>query len=321
MLNQFNQILQKWMPLITPASVVIGIVFYESLDNYMFLVPWIFAVMTFTGSLRSNFHDLKKVFQHPLPLLVALLTLHLVMPLIAFGTGTLFFHDDPYIVTGLILAFVIPTGITSLLWVTIYQGNVVLTLSIILVDTLLSPIIVPAMLQWLVGSSVEMDVVAIMNGLLWMIVIPSLLGMITNQYLEKSKTEKLTATLSPFSKLGIGAVVAINSSGIAPYVTKVDTRLLSIIVVVFLLALAAYGIGWISGKMLKTKRSTTISMMYNSGMRNISAGAVIAITYFPAPVAIPVIVGMLFQQVLASLVGSVLDKRKLPLNTDRIVSR
>jgi bile acid:Na+ symporter, BASS family len=61
--------------------------------------------------------------------------------------------------------------------------------------------------------------------------------------------------------------------------------------------------------------------MYNSGMRNISAGAVIAITYFPAPVAIPVIVGMLFQQVLASLVGSVLDKRKLPLNTDRIVSR
>jgi predicted Na+-dependent transporter len=38
-------------------------------------------------------------------------------------------------------------------------------------------------------------------------------------------------------------------------------------------------------------------------MRNISAGAVIATTYFPPQVAVPVVVGMLFQQVLASFSG------------------
>ncbi|MNJ80971.1 hypothetical protein D3C77_795600 [compost metagenome] len=41
-------------------------------------------------------------------------------------------------------------------------------------------------------------------------------------------------------------------------------------------------------------------------MRNISAGAVLAVTYFPAPVAVPVVLGMVFQQTLASLAGYLL---------------
>lgn len=123
--------------------------------------------------------------------MVTLLILHLLMPLLAFGTGTWLFPDNPFYVTGLVLAFVIPTGVTSLIWVTIYRGNIVLTLSIILLDTLLSPIIVPAVLKWLVGSSVEMDVLAIMKGLLWMIVIPSRIGMGFNQWMKKEETEKL----------------------------------------------------------------------------------------------------------------------------------
>ena len=43
-------------------------------------------------------------------------------------------------------------------------------------------------------------------------------------------------------------------------------------------------------------------------MRNISAGAVLATTYFPAAVAVPVVLGMLFQQMLASFFGYSLDK-------------
>jgi len=308
MLDQLNRVLQKLMPLITPVSVGMGIVFSTALDNFIFLVPWIFAFMTFSGSLRSNFSDLKKVIHHPFSLMVTLLILHLLMPLLAFGTGTWLFPDNPYYVTGLVLAFVIPTGITSLIWVSIYRGNIVLTLSIILLDTLLSPIIVPAVLKWLVGSSVEMDVLAIMKGLLWMIVIPSLIGMGFNQWAKKETTEKLATTLSPFAKLGVGAVVAINSSSVASYFKHFDAELMTIAAVVFILALFSYGIGWLFGGLLKQDESTTISMMYNSGMRNISAGAVIAIAYFPAPVAVPVIVGMLFQQVLASLMGFMIDK-------------
>ena len=51
-------------------------------------------------------------------------------------------------------------------------------------------------------------------------------------------------------------------------------------------------------------------MMYGTGMRNISAGAVIAATYFPGEVMFPVMIGTLFQQVLAALFGKLLAQKK-----------
>ena len=51
-------------------------------------------------------------------------------------------------------------------------------------------------------------------------------------------------------------------------------------------------------------------MTYLCGMRNIPAGAVIAGEYFPGEVMFPVVIGTLFQQVLAAAFGSLL--RRLP---------
>nr|WP_318035962.1 bile acid:sodium symporter [Halobacillus shinanisalinarum] len=212
---------------------------------------------------------------------------------------------------GLVLSFVIPTGITSLIWVSIHKGNVMLTLSIILVDTLLAPFIIPLMLQLLVGSAVDIDSREIVTGLLWMIVIPSLIGMFVNQFVKKEVTRSLESNLAPFTKLGIGTVVAINSSAVAPFLKNIDGKLLLIALTVFVLAVLAYTIGYLSGKLIKSNQRTVVSLTFNSGMRNISGGAVIAITYFPAAAAVPVIVGMLFQQVLASFTGSLISKLSL----------
>ncbi|MFQ3544907.1 bile acid:sodium symporter family protein [Halobacillus rhizosphaerae] len=309
MLQSINVYLQKFMPFITPVSVVLGVTFSGLLHTYIYLVPWIFAFMTFSGSLNSNFTDLRKVLKHPLPLVVCLLVLHVFMPLLALATGSILFPGDSYTVTGLILSFLIPTGITTLIWVSIYKGNVVLTLSIILVDTLLAPFVVPFVLRIFVGTAVEMSVADIMSGLIWMIVIPSLLGMVVNQFTKKQTSVKLSAALSPFTKIGIGMVVAINSSGVAPFLKQINGKLLAIGATVLALAMLAYATGYAAGKLFKQQQDVIVSLTYNSGMRNISGGAVIAITYFPAPVAVPVIVGMLFQQILASFTGFILSRK------------
>ncbi|TLS38439.1 bile acid:sodium symporter family protein [Pseudalkalibacillus caeni] len=308
MLYKINKSLQKFMPFMTPMSVVLGILFSEWLNSYVFLVPWIFAFMTFSGSLGSNFKCLKNVITYPLPLIACLLVLHLIMPTIALGVGHLVFPGDFYTTTGLVLSFLIPTGITSLIWVSIYRGNVALTLSIILIDTLIAPFIVPYILKIFVGQAIEMNLWDITEGLLWMIVFPSLLGMAMNQVTKGKVVETIEPILSPFSKIGVGLVVGINSSAIAPYFKAIDTKLLLITGIVLSLAVLSYIIGFATGKLLKENWETIISLTYNSGMRNISVGAVIAVTYFPAQVAVPVIVGMLFQQILASFSGVLLNR-------------
>ncbi|WCK53244.1 bile acid:sodium symporter family protein [Aneurinibacillus sp. Ricciae_BoGa-3] len=308
MINKLNGMLDRVIPLITPSSLVIGVVLGQRLTPYAFLVAWIFAFMTFSGSLNSSFKQIKSAIMRPLPLLMTLMVLHVIMPLVAWLTGHLLFSSDPYVITGLILGLVIPAGITSFIWVSIYQGNIGLTLSVILIDSLLSPFIVPVSMYFLVGAKVSMDVWAMVKGLLWMIVLPSVVGMALNHLTHGSIYSTLGKRLAPFSKLSIGLVVALNGAAVAPYLRHFNLHLAEITLVVLLLAVLGYPFGLLIGKVFKWDKETLISLTFNGGMRNISAGAVLAVTYFPSPVAIPVILGMLFQQLLASFYGSILKK-------------
>ncbi|PAD84114.1 hypothetical protein CHH57_06580 [Niallia circulans] len=302
MLEKINAFLGKWMPLLTPISVLIGVLLSDILHHVSFLVPWIFAVMTFIGSLTSNLKSVKYTITHPFSLLLTLAILHILTPLWAFWIGHLFFQNDPYTITGLTLAVVIPTGITSVIWVSLYKGNIALTLAIILLDTLLSPFLVPLSMNLFVGETVQLEVWGMMKGLLGMIVLPSIFGMVINQF-SVEKAKKWNHTLSPFSKIGLALVVSINSSVVAPYLRNIDKKFLQVALTVFVIALSGYFFAWILGVVTKRSKEETIAMIYSGGMRNISAGAVLAVSFFPPAVAVPVVIGMLFQQILAALYG------------------
>ncbi|WML42892.1 bile acid:sodium symporter family protein [Neobacillus sp. PS3-40] len=308
MLVKINRQLEKMMPFITPVSVVIGVLLASYLKNYSFLIPWIFAFMTFSGSLGSNFKSLKEAIVHPFPIIVTLCLLHIVMPLWAWGIGHLTFNGDVYTISGIIMAMVIPTGITSFIWVSIYKGNIPMTLSIILIDTLLSPFIVPFSLSVFIGQKVDMDVLGIMKGLLGMIVIPSLFGMVLNHLTKGKVKHTLGLRLAPISKICLGFVVMLNGAVVAPYLRHVSLKLVGITLVVFFIAMSGYLLSFFVGKIMKSNQETIITLTFTGGMRNISAGAVLAVSYFPASVAVPVVVGMLFQQILASFNGYFLDQ-------------
>lgn len=308
MLQMINRQLEKIMPFITPISVVLGVLLSAYIKDYAFLIPWIFAIMTFSGSLGSNFFSFKNALTQPLPILLVLTILHIIMPLWAWGVGHIVFPGDIFTITGLILGMAIPTGITSLIWVSIYRGNVAMTLSIILIDTLLSPILVPFTISLIVGEKIEMDVWSMMTGLLGMIVIPSLLGMTLNQVTKGKVKEVWGPRLAPFSKIGIGMVVMLNGAVVAPYLKDISMKLIITALVVCFIAIIGYLIAFITGQILIKNRQTTIALTFTGGMRNISAGAVIATAYFPPQVAVPVVIGMLFQQILASLSGYLLER-------------
>jgi bile acid:Na+ symporter, BASS family len=308
MLTSLNRILERVMPIITPLSVILGIAFSGSLHPFAGLAPWIFALMTFSGSLNSNFRDLKKVLYAPFPMVAVFLILHLFMPIISWGLGNLFFHGDSYTITGFVLASVIPAGITSFIWISMYGGNIALALAFILLDSLLSPFVVPLSLSLFVGTKVHMDVFGIMNGLFWMIGLPSLIGMLLNQWTKGNIKKSWGPTLSPVSKICVAIVVMLNSSVVAPFFTAINEKLLSIGALLLFLSFLGYVLAIAVGKMLKWENDIVVSMTFNSGMRNINAGTVLAVSYFPPAVAIPVVLAMIYNQTLASFFGFLLKQ-------------
>ncbi|MFS0561470.1 bile acid:sodium symporter family protein [Terribacillus sp. 179-K 1B1 HS] len=307
-MNHLNRVLARYMPFLTPLSVVAGILFADFLHHGESLVPWIFAIMTFAGSLSANFSSLLHAVKKPGPMLLAFAVLHFIMPLFAFGLGHLFFPGDLYTITGFVLLTAIPTGITAFVWVAMEDGDIGLTLSTILVGTLISPMLVPLVLHVLVGGDVQLEVLPMMQGLLWMIVIPSIAGMFVNQLASKRFTSTLSTNLAPFSKMGLIAVVSINASVVAPQLKGMDLTVMGIVLLVFCLSAGGYLLSWILGKLFRYGRKEIVSVTFIGGMRNISAGVVLAVSFFPPPVAIPVVIGMLFQQLLAAVFSKLLKK-------------
>ena len=86
------------------------------------------------------------------------------------------FPDQPLYTLSLVLMEGSPAAVSSLMWIVIGGGSVELCLSIILLDTMLSPVILPLTLRLLCGSVVELDTLGMIRDLFLMIVVPAALA-------------------------------------------------------------------------------------------------------------------------------------------------
>ncbi|MEY8750175.1 bile acid:sodium symporter family protein [Alkalicoccobacillus gibsonii] len=308
MLEMTNRVLERALPFLTPVAVVLGVLLSSFAQTIVFMVPFLFSYITFASSVAISPKDVRNVIRYPVPILVSMLILQIIMPLIAFGVGHLFFPGNIETTTGLLLAFAIPTGVVTLMWVSIYEGSRSLTLAIILINTILSPFVVPLTLTVFIGNQITLDTWGVMSGLIMMVILPSALGIFVN-YLRKGKVITLSKSMAPFAKLCLLTVIVLNASVAAPYLSRVDGFVISVFLVVLGLATAGYVLGLVFSKWLGFSNATMISMMYNCGMRNIGVGAAIAVVYFPPAVTLPVIMGTLFQQILAALFGKIVSNR------------
>lgn len=189
-MNSLNKRLQKLMPVLTPVSLVIGVLLEDIGGQLLFLVPWMFAFMTFAGSLSMNFEGVKSIKKYPKAILFTIAFLHILMPIWAYIVSKVIF-DDHLLTIGFVLAVAIPTGVTSFIWVSICRGHLALCLAIILIDTLISPLIIPALLHVVVGQTIELDTASIILDLLWMVVLPSIGGILLNEWTNGKIEEQL----------------------------------------------------------------------------------------------------------------------------------
>ena len=220
----------------------------------------------------------------------------------------MFFAGNRELITGMVLEFSVPAAVVGMMWVSIYKGDSSITLSLLVIDTVLAPLIIPLTLKILVGARVKMNPEEMMKDLVFMIALPALLAMCLNQFSCGKVKEKWPGKLAFWSKLCLIYCVICNSSKVAPYVRHMNLQRVFVAVCIMILAAAGYAIGWGISVLLKQDEKTRISMIYGSGMRNISAGAVIAAAYFPGEVMFPVMIGTLFQQVLAACYGSLIKR-------------
>jgi len=306
-LERLNGFIQKWIAVITPMSLAVGVMLGDFGAQFLYLITFLFAFMTFTGALGMDFKDFKTVLHHPAAIVITLAFLHILMPVWAWLLASAIF-DDPLYTIGFTLAVAVPTGVTSVIWVSVTRGNLPLTLSIILIDTLLAPIILPLVLGIISGEAVAVDNHELIMGLIWMIVLPTLLGVTMNHLTGGRVRETLGRPLAPFSKMSLMLIIMINGSVISPYFYDFSREIIFVLLLVLFITISGYAFALPVGHYLLKDPAVITAFTFNAGMRNISVGVVIATAYFPAKVAMPVVFCMLFQQVMASLFCKVIER-------------
>lgn len=254
-----------------------------------------------------RFNQLSYIVKNPIFIVLSLLFLHVIMPAVAYYLSYLIFTDELLII-GYVLFVALPTGVSSMLWVQLCKGNLPLALAIILIDTLLSPVIMPFVIHAIIGESITLDTTGLILNLIIMIVIPSIIAIALNEWTKGKANERLSVYLNPLSKLFILLVILINSSTVAPYLKVFSWELVGSIAFVFVLACIGYLLSFLLARLIWRDASIIISFVYSNSMRNIALGVVIAASYFPAKIAMPVIFGMLFQQLTAAFVSRALTR-------------
>ena len=146
-----------------------------------------------------------------------------------------------------------------------------------------------------------------MSDMLVEIALPALAGMVVNDLSHGWGKRVLSPAIAPAAKIALVLVILSNSTGVSPYIRNLTPTLVGVTVFIGLFATSGYFWGLVISRLWKRPRETQITMTFQTGMRNISAGAVVAAQYFPGEVMFPVIIGTLFQQVLAACFGNFLS--------------
>lgn len=309
LIDIMNKFLQKNIALLTLISLSLGVIFDEFGHHFLMFVPYLFAFMTFAGSMKMKFSDLNIFYKAPKDILFCMIVLHLIMPVLSYLIANLMF-DDHLLVIGFVMLMCVPTGVTSIIWINVGRGDLPLGLAVVLLDTFLAPVIIPLTMHIVSGETVKINTSDLIMDLILMIVVPTILAIVINEASHGKVPDKIGNRLNPFSRLALFGIIFVNGGAIAPYMKDFSIELFIIIAVVFVVVVSGYVISSVMSHFMQCSYARHVSITFLCGMRNISTGVIVATTYFPPKVALPVAFGMLFQQLLASIVSTQLEKRR-----------
>ena len=297
------------MAFISPSCVVLGVLFPQ-IGVLRPLVTPLFAFMTFQSALSNTFGNLARTVRHPAPMLVSLILATVLMPSVACVLATALFGSNPNLVCGVVLEYSVPVAVVAAMWTNMLGGDPALSLATILVSTVAAPFSIPLTLHLLLGQTVEVDAARMMGEMVVSIALPALAGTLANDVSRGRAARELSPVIAPAAKIALVLVILTNSTGVAPYVRSLTPQLVGVALFICAFAASGYALGLLAARVMRLPREQTVSVTYLVGMRNISAGAVIAGEYFPGEVMFPVVIGTLFQQVLAAAFGSVLRRAR-----------
>lgn len=207
-----------------------------------------------------------------------------IVPFLAWGIGLVFFKNSPYMALGLLLAGLVPTSGMTISWTGFAKGNLEAAVKMTVVGLTLGSIATPFYVQFLMGTTIEIHLGAVIKQILLIVFLPMVAGFLTRRQLVKKYGQKrfkqaIGPKFPPLSTLGVIGIVFIAMALKAPAIAASPAMLLYILVPLTLIYAFNFTLSSLAGKFLLS-RADAIALVYGSVMRNLSIALAIAINAF-----------------------------------------
>ncbi|SHL23488.1 bile acid:sodium symporter family protein [Fibrobacter sp. UWEL] len=239
-------------------------------------VNYLLMVVMFGMGLTMKLSDFKVVFVHPKEVIVGCVAQFTIMPLLAFALGKVFGLETG-LLAGVILVGTCPGGTSSNVITYMSRGNVALSVGMTSVNTLLSPLLTPAITYLLLRTSVNVDVWAMCLSIIQVVIIPIALGFVVNRFAGRY----VARALDLLPVVSVIAICLIVSTVVAHNSAKIMTTGAIVFVVVILHNLMGYGCGFAVGKIFKMDLAKTKALTVEIGMQNSGLATSLANASFP----------------------------------------
>ncbi|OGD67655.1 hypothetical protein A2442_03725 [Candidatus Campbellbacteria bacterium RIFOXYC2_FULL_35_25] len=191
--------------LIIGLAFIVGLLFSEGILWASVYTKLILATIFFLSSIKIDLKEVKDYLNDKL--LIAFLSVAslFILPIVVYYITNLLY---PSLAVAFLILSAVPVGMTAPLLSEIIGGKYGLTLVLTVVTSLLAPVTLPFILNFLAGASVSIDALGMFILLAKVIYAPFILAQILKRFWQK-KIDKISVSFKPLSVLLLGALIAI----------------------------------------------------------------------------------------------------------------
>ena len=282
-MKKICKLISDYMGMLVLLAAVTAFLWPEAISQVKTtIINPMLGVIMFGMGLTLHLKDFRIVFSRPKDIIIGCLAQFTVMPLMAWSLARIFNLDEALTV-GVVLVGCCPGGTASNVITYLSKGDLALSVGMTGVSTLIAPIVTPLLVWLLAGKAVDVDVVSMFLSILWVVILPIILGLIIKHYFPRL-TERATSYLPALSSLTIAAIVMII---IAASAHRLMEGGLIIILVVILHNLCGLSIGFLIGFLLRLPWAKRKALCIEVGMQNSGLASSLATLHFAAyPMAI-----------------------------------
>jgi len=201
MIKKIQKNLSKNMLSYTLLVIIGGLILgkmFPQLKSLSAIILYVVFIMIYPMMVNISLNHLKKVRGSTKPLITSLVLNFVYAPLFIYALSSIFIHD-PQIKLALMLLSIAPASSMGLGYIGLAEGHMLSGAIIVAFAFIASIFIYPLAGSFFAGQAhLTVPVSMILKNLIWILVVPLVLGIITREYVEHKHEEGTFEKIKPY---------------------------------------------------------------------------------------------------------------------------